>query len=453
MTGLTSIHGLKNEIGVLVLAKRRRWWIALLLSVGVIINYFDRTNMSIATQPITQEFHLTAGQMGILLSAFAWSYALLQIPAGTLLDRIGVKWVTRMGTMVWTIACVLTAIATGQGLVILSRVLLGIGEAPYFPASTKATGYWFPRHERGRAVSLFDAQSKFSNAIGAPLLALVVTHWGWRGGFWFTAALSVLYVVLFWVSYRDPHEDKRLSKAEYAYIVEGGSQSEGEAPGGVWDNIQFLLTQRKVWGVFIGFAAYGYSWWLFLTWLPGYLETSLHMSILKTGWYSAIPWLVGTISELLIGGWLVDKLVNQGHDSLRVRKTILVICMLLGLSVIGAALTHKPIVAVTFISIALGSLVITSSIAYSIPTFIAPKGMVGSLIGILTFGNNAMAIVAPIVTGFIVQATGSFMYAFLLAALILVVGILSYVFLLTDLDPMEYGSGRLTGPAAEDIQS
>lgn len=416
--------------------KKRRWAIAMLIAVGVIINYFDRTNMSVATKPLEEEFHFTAGQMGILLSAFAWSYAILQIPAGTLLDKIGTKWVTRIGTIIWSAACFLTALATGQGFIILSRVLLGIGEAPYFPSAAKATSYWFPRNERGRAISLFDAQSKFSSAIGAPIIALVVTEWGWRGGFYVTAILSLLYTIAFWFGYRNPHEDKHLTKEEYAYIVEGGSQSEGEASGGLLKNLCYLLTKRKVWGVFIGFASYGYSWFLFLTWLPGYLETQLHMSVLQSGWYASIPWLVGTISELLIGGWLVDWLVNKGYDSTRVRKTILVISMLLGMTIIGAAFTNKPEVAVFWISVSLGGLVITSSIAYSIPTFIAPKGTVGTLLGILTFGNNVMAIISPIVTGFIVQATGSFMYAFLLAAIILVAGILSYVFLLTDLEPI-----------------
>ncbi|MCL6593881.1 MAG: MFS transporter, partial [Alicyclobacillus sp.] len=193
---------------------------------------------------------------------------------------------------------------------------------------------------------------------------------------------------------------------------------------------------RKVWGVFIGFAAYAYSWFLFLTWLPGYLETQMHMSVLKSGWYASIPWLVGFLTELCIGGWLIDWLVNKGLDATKVRKTILVIGLLLGMSVIGAAFTHRPGVAVFWISVALGGLVVTSSIAYSIPTFIAPKGTVGTLTGFITFGNNAMGIVAPIITGFIVQATGSFMGAFLTAAAVLVLGILSYVFLLTDLKPI-----------------
>jgi MFS family permease len=286
------------------------------------------------------------------------------------------------------------------------------------------------------ATSLFDAQSKFSNAIGVPLIAWVVTEWGWRGGFFATAILSLLYAIAFWIWYRDPHEDKRLSKEEYAYIVEGGAQTEGDSSGSAMKNLRFLLTKRKVWGAFIGFAAYGYSWFLFLTWLPGYLATEMHMSILKSGWYASIPWIVATLSELLIGGWLIDRLVAKGYDPTRVRKTFLVIGMLLGLSVIGAAFTHNPAIAVSWISVAIGGLVITSSITYSIPTFIAPKGMVGTLIGILTFGNNTMAIFAPMITGFIVDATGSFMYAFLLAALLLLIGIFSYVFLLTDLEPI-----------------
>lgn len=417
--------------------KKHRWSIALLIAIGVIINYFDRTNLSVAMPLLKEQFHLTAGQMGVFLSAFAWSYAILQIPVGPLLDKIGVKWITRVGTVIWTISCFLTAVANGWGLIILSRVLLGIGEAPFFPGAAKAISHWFPRNERGKAISAYDAQSKFSNAIGAPVIALVVTEWGWRGGFFATAILSLLYVIAFWMWYREPHEDKRLTEEEYKYIVEGGSQSVEEASGGVMENICYLLTKRKVWAVFIGFAAYGYSWFLFLTWLPGYLATEMHMSVLKSGWYSAIPWLVGTLTEIVFGGWLVDRLVNRGYDSTRVRKTFLIIGLLFGLSIIGAAFTNNPIVAVFWISMALGGLVVTSAVAYSIPTFIAPKGNVGTLTGLLTFGNNAMAILAPIITGFIVEATGSFMYAFLVAAAFLVIGILSYAFLLTDLEPIE----------------
>ncbi|PLT33272.1 MFS transporter [Bacillus sp. V5-8f] len=425
--------------------KKHRWSIAFLIAVGVIVNYFDRTNMSIAIPMLKEEFDLTPGQMGIFLSAFAWSYALLQIPVGPLLDKIGVKWVTRVATIIWALACLLTAVANGWGLIILSRILLGVGEAPYFPAAAKAISHWFPQNERGKAIASYDAQSKLSNAIGAPLLALIVTEWGWRAGFFATAIISIIYAVIFFIWYREPHEDERLTKEEYQYIIDGGSQSGEEQSGTAMQNIRYLLTKRKVWAVFIGFAAYGYSWFLFLTWLPGYLATEMGMSILKSGWYAAIPWVVGTITEIVFGGWLVDRLVNKGYNSTRVRKTTLVIGMLFGLAIIGAAFTHNPNIAVLWISIALGGLVVTSAVAYSIPTFIAPKGSVGTLTGLLTFGNNSMAIVAPIATGFIVQATGSFMYAFLVAAAFLVVGILSYVFLLTDLEPIEPASFQDNG--------
>ncbi|MCM3727862.1 MFS transporter [Neobacillus cucumis] len=422
--------------------KKHRWSIVFLIAVGVVVNYFDRINMSIAMPLMQKEFHLSPGQVGIFLSAFAWSYALLQLPVGPILDKIGVKWVTRAATMIWTVACLLTAVANGWGLIILSRVLLGVGEAPFFPAAAKAVSQWVPRNERSKAIATYDAQSKLSNAIGAPIIALIVTEWGWRGGFTATAVLSFLYAVVYWVWYREPHEDKRLTKEEYTYITEGGSQSSDVASGSAMQNIRYLLSKRKVWAVFIGFAAYGYSWFLFLTWLPGYLATEMHMSILKSGWYSAIPWIVGTITEIVIGGWLVDRLIEKGYNRTRVSKTFLVIGLLFGLSIIGAAFTHSANVAVFWISMALGGLVVTSAVAYSIPTFIAPKGTVGTLTGLLTFGNNSMAIVAPITTGFIVQATGSFMYAFLLAAAILIVGILSYAFLLTDLEPIESaGSG------------
>ncbi|MFC7393258.1 MFS transporter [Scopulibacillus cellulosilyticus] len=417
---------------------KKRWVIAALLAVGVIIDYFDRVNLSVGLTPMTKEFHLSPGEMGILLSSFGWSYALLQIPSGVLLDKIGIKWLMRVCTFIWSLATLMTAVVSGYGLIILSRVILGVAEAPYFPAAAKATGHWFPRKERAFATSLFDAESKLSNAIGTPIVALAVTAWGWRGGFYMTAILSFVFFIVFWFMYRDPHEDKGLSKEEYNYIVEGGAQQSSDAAsGGTMRNIKFLLTQRKVWGVLIGFAAYGYSWFLFLTWLPGYLQTEMHMSVLKSGWYSATPWIIGFLSELLIGGWLVDHLTKKGHDQTRVRKIILVIGMVLGLAVIGAVFTASAKIAVFWISVALGGLVVTSSIAYSIPTFIAPKGTVGTLVGICAFGNNAMGILAPIVTGFIVGATGSFAYAFVVAGIILVIGILSYVFLLTDLDPIE----------------
>lgn len=405
-----------------------RWRIGLIIALGVLINYFDRTNMSVATDPMMKQYHLSPGQMGILLSAFGWSYALLQIPVGSLLDRIGIKWLMRVGTIIWTIATAMTALVSGMGLIIISRILLGVAEAPAFPGASKATGYWFPLRERGVATSLFDAAAKFSNVLGVPIIAWAVTIWGWQGGFFLTAILSLIYAVIYWVFYRDPKEKKSLSEEEYNYIKEGGAQEEGPSEEGA--SLGFVLSQRKVWGLTLGFAAYGYSFYLFLSWLPGYLERQMHMSVMSSGWHTAIPWLVATITDVLIGGWLVDKLIQKGHDPSKVRKTIMVVGMIMGLFVIGAGFTNNANVALTFITIALAGLAFSAPVAWSIPSIIAPKGAVGKVGSIMNFVNNLMGIAAPIVTGFIVGGTGSFSTGFILAGAIILLGILCYLFLL-----------------------
>src|SRR5579884_3479606 len=410
-----------------------RWWIAGILGLGVLINYFDRINLSIAGQPLSLAFHLTPETLGIVFSAYLWSYALLQIPIGVWLDRIGISWMVRVTTILWSVATFLTAIAGGLGLVLVARVLLGVAEAPAFPACQKATGYWFPRQERGLCTSTFDGAAKFSNVIGVPIVAFVVTQFGWQGAFWFTGILSALYAVIFWIFYRNPKEMQRkgrLSESEYNYISEGGAQNEDVVPQRQIANLGYLLRNRKVWGLTLGFSAYGYSFYLLLTWLPGYLETQMHMTLLKSGLYTAIPWAVATITDLVIGGWLVDRLIAQGYEANRVRKTLLVIGMLLGLFVIGAAFTNNATFAIIWISLGLGGLAFAAPIGSSIVALIAPEGSVGAVGGIVNFMNNLLGIVAPIATGFIVSATGSFAVGFVVAAIVLVVGILCYIFLL-----------------------
>jgi len=415
---------------------RVRWGIALLLFIGIVINYFDRTNLSVAAKPMMQDMQLNTVQFGFLLSAFAWPYALLQIPVGALLDRIGVKWVSRVGTLLWSIATFMTAVVSGMGLIIFSRILLGIAEAPAFPSAAKATGYWFPLQERSLATSSFDAAAKFSNVIGVPIVAIAVVQWGWRGGFWVTGILSLMYAVLFWIWYRDPKESRYLSADEREYIRSGGAQEDGPPPGGVMANLAFLLGQSKVWGLTIGFAAYGYAFYLLLTWLPGYLEVQMHMSVLKSGLYTIIPWVFATITDIVIGGWLVDRLIKRGYNSTRVRKSLLIAGMVMGMAVGGVAFTSNPNVAIVWITIGLSGLAFSAPIGWSIPALIAPKGTVGTVGSIMNFVNNLMGILAPIVTGFIAGGTGSFGLAFLVAAVVLLIGILSYVFLLGQIEQL-----------------
>jgi MFS transporter, ACS family, D-galactonate transporter len=428
---------------------RRRWAIGVLLGVGILINYFDRVNLSVAAPQLQQEFGLTPGEVGLLFSAFFWSYAFLQVPVGLVLDRYGVTRVSRIGAFLWGVASGLVAFASGFGAIVAARLLLGVAEAPAFPANSKATGYWFPRGERALATAIFDAAAKFSSAIGVPLVGFAIVWFGWRWGFGITALLSFAYFIAYYFIYRDPSADTKLSPEEHAYIVQGGAAPEGESHANPFQMLGYLLQNRKVWGLTIGFAAYGYSFYLFLTWLPGYLVSELHMSIIKSAGYTAIPWTCATIADLVVGGWLIDRLIARGGDETRVRKTVLVAGMVLGLAVFGATLTTNPLWAIFWISIALSGLSAAAPVGWSLPSLIAPKGGTGTIGGVRNFFNNMMGAVAPAVTGFVVGATNSFSIAFLVAGVVLLIGIFFFVVVLGRIEPIPEPPGAASPAVAK----
>ena len=413
----------------------------MLLGVGVIINFFDRVNLSVAITPLKGEFGLSTVAIGYLLSTYSWTYVLLQLPSGPVLDRYGVRPVIRISAFLWSVASFATGLARGFAGIISARLLLGVAEAPTFPGNAKAIGVWFPRSERGLATAIFDASAKFASAIGIPLVAIVVHYWGWRMSFLFTGVLSLGYFALFWFMYRDPTADPLLSVAEREHIAAGGGQSEGAVDPQQAASLFFLLRRKKVWGLALGMAAYNYNFYLFLTWLPGYLSSALHLNILQSGFYTAIPWLAATVSDLLVGGWLVDYLIRKGRDSTRVRQTILVLGLILGLAVAGAARTTSPRVAIFWISVALCGLAASAPVGWSIPGLIAPPGSTARVAGIMNFVANVPAILAPVITGYLVGNSQSFRRPFLVAAAVLLAGIVSYLFLLGKIEP-------IPGPAA-----
>lgn len=413
-----------------------RWGIAGLLGTGVLINYFDRIALSVAGPRLEQSFGLSPIQLGLLFSAFFWSYALLQVPAGALLDRLGVERIGRWSAFLWTVASAATACAGGFVGIFLARALLGVAEAPSFPASSKATGYWFPRAERGMSTAMFDAATKFSNVIGIPLVAVAIVHFGWRCGFWLVAALSFGYFLAFRRFYRDPSGHHSVTPEQRALLIERGATPEGQHSDSSVRMLGYLLRRRKVWGLSIGFAAYGYCFFFFLTWLPGYLVQTQHMDLLTSGRIAAIPWACASVSGLLVGGRLIDHLIARGCDETRVRRGVLLAGMCTGVVVVGAMFTTDPIVAIIFISIALSGLAAASPVCWSLPSLIAPKGGVGTLGGVMNFANNMMGVVAPIVTGYIVSTTRSFADAFAVAGLVLLAGIVSFAFLLGRIEPL-----------------
>ncbi len=414
----------------------RRWRIAVLLGIGVIVNFFDRVNLSVAITPLKSEFGLSTVAIGYLLSSYSWTYILLQLPSGPVLDRYGVKPVIRISALLWSVASFATGLVRGFAGMISARLMLGIAEAPTFPGNAKAIGAWFPRSERGLATAIFDASAKFASAIGIPVVAVVVHYWGWRMSFVFTGLLSLGYFALFWFVYRDPTDDPLLSQAEREYIAAGGGEREVTVDTTGAASLWFLLRRKKVWGLALGMAAYNYNFYLFLTWLPGYLSAALHLDILRSGFYTAVPWLAATVSDLIVGGWLVDHLIRRGHNSTRVRQTVLVSGLVLGLAVAGATRTSNPRVAILWISIALCGLAASAPVGWSIPGLIAPPGSTGRVAGIMNFVANLPGVLAPVITGYLVGNSQSFRRAFLVAAAVLVAGIASYVFLLGKIEPI-----------------
>jgi ACS family D-galactonate transporter-like MFS transporter len=415
---------------------RRRWGIACLLGFGVLVNYFDRVNLSVSQDALHATFGISTVTFGYLLSAYSWTYAALQLPSGLLLDRFGVRLVGRVSTILWSIASFGAALSTGIGGFFAARFLLGVGEAPTFPANAKAIGYWFPREERSLATAIFDAAAKFASAIGVPLIGILLLHFGWRWSFAATGFISLLYFALFYAFYRNPSEDKQLLPAEREFIRRGGAQPEDQVKAAKGAPLGYLLRQRKVWGLAVGFAAYNYTFYLLLTWLPSFLSAAHHVDLLHSVLYTSAPWLFATFTDILIGGWLVDALIQRGWNSTLVRQIVLIGGTSLGLGIFGAAHAHNPATALFWISLSIGGLSAAAPVGWSIPSLIAPRESVGTLGGIINFCNHLSAIVAPIATGYIVQATHSFSGAFVAAAVFLLLGIAGYVFLLGRMEPI-----------------
>lgn len=414
---------------------KRRWMIALLLGFGVLINYFDRVNVSVAQTALHTTFGVTTVEFGYLLSAYSWTYCVMQVPCGLLLDRFGVRKVGLVGSFLWSVACFGGALSTGIPSFFASRLVLGAGEAPTFPGNSKAVGYWFPNSERSLATAIYDGAAKLGPAIGVPLMGLLLIHFGWRRAFAATGLMSLFFFLLFWWLYYNPAEDKALTERERQFILRGGANAEGHARTGEGASLAYLLGQRKVAGLLFGFAAYNYTFYLLLSWLPSYLYMALHVNLLDSVLYTSIPWLAGALVEFVIGGWLIDALIHRGWDASRVRQTILVVGTSLGLGLLGAARAHTIQTAVAWIALSLSGLSAAAAVGWSIPSLIAPKGSVGTLGGMLNFCNQIAGIAAPIVTGYIVAFTHSFAGAFIAAGVILALGIAAYVVLLGRIEP------------------
>lgn len=419
-----------------------RWTIGLLLGLGVLVNYFDRVNLSVSHDALVHSFGITPQTFGELSAAYSWTYAACQLPTGVLLDQLGVRKVSLYAIAIWGIASAAAALAPGVLLFFLARLLLGIGEAPTFPANAKAVGLWFPRSERSLAIAIFDSAAKFANAIGVPLLGFLLLHIGWRMSFGVTAAMSFGYLGLFALLYREPG---RMSMRNVVQITERRKTPRDldEMPTDMLAitappiRLSRLLREKKVLGIALGFGSYNYVFYLLLTWLPTYLADALHVPLMRSFLFTGAPWLVATASDLLIGGLLVDRLIYLGFNGDRVRCTALIGGMCCGLGIIGAAFAHTLWAALIPISIAIGGLSAAAPVGWSVPSLLVPNSSTGRVGGIVNFSNQLSAIAAPILTGYTVAHTHAYGWAFGIAGAYLCVGILAYVLLLGRIEPIE----------------
>ena len=422
---------------------RRRWGIAWLLGIGVLVNYLDRVNLSVSHSALVSAFGISSITFGYLSAAYNWTYALCQLPVGVLLDRFGVKKVGRVSAFLWSLASLLAAFSPNIGSLFGARLLLGVGEAPTFPANAKATGYWFPEEERGTATAVFDAAAKFASALGVPVLGVILISAGWRWSFAITGLVSFAYFIAFYKLYRDPGEDDKLTGIEKRHIAGPVSSEwtplETEAEYRV--SLRYLLTRRKVLGLSLGFGSYNYVFYLLLTWLPSYLSSELGIDLLHSFLYTGVPWLFATFTDFL-GGWSADRLIKRGYDPSRVRLTYLTLGLAFGLGIVGAAYSHTATQALIWISISLGGLSAAAPVGWSVPSIIAPRGSVGSVGGIINFSNQLSGIFAPVVTGYIVAITHSYAMAFWVAAIYLLIGIAGYIFLLGRIEPVEVSEAQ-----------
>ncbi len=414
---------------------RRSWHIAWLLGLGVLVNYFDRVNLSVSHESLIAAFGISNIAFGYLSSAYNWTYALCQLPVGVLLDKFGVRRVGRISTFVWSLASFCASIAPGIPSLFAARLLLGVGEAPTFPANAKAIGLWFPARKRGFATAIFDSAAKFSSVLGVPLLGIVLLKVGWRWSFALTGAISLFYFLLFWKVYRDPGDDASLSAADRQFIeAESRGDDARNTSTGEPESLGYLLGQRKVLGLAIGFGSYNYVFYLLLAWLPSYLTLALHIDAYHSFLYTSLPWLVATFGDLAVGGWLVDSLIRRGYNASRVRQVILIGGTTFGLGILGAANTHNATQALIWISISIGGLSAAAPVGWSVPALIASRNNVGRVGGIMNFSNQVSGIAASTITGYLFAAH-QVGWVFGIAGIYLAIGIAAYILLLGWIEP------------------
>jgi len=417
----------------------RRWVpILALVAVATMVNYLDRTVLGIAAPYLTKELGLTAASLGIVFSAFSWSYALLQIPGGIFLDRFGTRATYSLALTLWSGFTALMGVVTGLPGLLLTRIGVGVFEAPCFPANSRILATWFPQHERARANSIYSVGQYAGIAFLSVPLFWITQQFGWRGLFFLTGGFGVVLGTVFWWQYRAPSQDAKVNAAELAHIeAGGGGEYKGSRVSFNWRDLGRLLRHRQIVGASIGQFGGNSTQVFFVTWFPTYLVNARGMSFINAGMMTMLPYIGASIG-VLVAGQVSDRLLKATGSANLARKLPIVGGMLLASTIVGANYVPagSDLLVVAIMSVAFFGQGMTN-LGWTVISDVAPKTHIGLTAGIFNFSANLAGIVTPLVIGYTYQSTGSFVGPLVYIGIVALLGALSYSFVLGDIHRLE----------------
>jgi MFS transporter, ACS family, D-galactonate transporter len=415
---------------------RARLIILGLMTVATMINYLDRTVISVAAPLLTRDLGLNAALMGLAFSAFSWTYAAAQIPGGILLDRLGVRVTYYLSVTIWSICTVLQGLSMGLGTLGGARLALGIAEAPAYPCNSRILNTWFPQHERARATGVYSVGQYFGLAFLSPVLFWITAEFGWRALFLLVGAVGVVFGLVWLALYRDPDASKRVNPAELALIRNGGGlAASGPAVRFEWSTLRQLIRKRQILGASLGQFASNSTLVFFLTWFPTYLATERHMAWLKVGFCAVLPFVAATVG-VVSGGMLSDFLLRRTGSANIARKLPIVSGLMLASTIVAANFLKQDGAVIAVMSVAFFGQGMCN-LGWTLISDVAPRQFVGLTAGIFNLCANLAGIVTPLLVGVILQATGSFEWALAYIAVLAVGGTLSYIFVVGDVRRVE----------------
>jgi ACS family glucarate transporter-like MFS transporter len=420
-----------------------RYWVLSLIFIITVINYADRATMSIAGTTVVKELGLDPMMLGMIFSAFAWAYALGQIPGGWLLDRFGAKKVYGMSLLLWSVFTMLQGTVGWMGLtgslaamtLFLMRFMLGLVESPSFPANSRIVSSWFPTRERGLASALFNSGQYMAVVVFTPIMAWLTHALGWEHVFIWMGGLGLVLAAVWFAWYKEPHKDPRLTEEEKTLMREGGAlvdlDSDGAKKGKktALRDTKCLFTDRNLWAIYLGQYCITALTYFFITWFPIYLIQGRGMTIMQAGWVAALPAVCGFTGGLL-GGYLSDFLISRGMHPSRARKTPFVLGMGLSTMLVFANYVDTNAAVIALMAMAFFGKGF-AAVGWAVLSDVAPKTMVGLCGGVFNGIGNIAGIVTPLVIGYVVSVTGSFNNALWFVAAHGVLAVVSYVLIAT----------------------